>query len=136
MPAAERASASDQYRQERATCDRELRFTLAQLSESIADPVAKLRYLRRAMEAQHQERIVRHIPGASIRRAWYLRRGLAALEPGVGDSGSNVPDGTRRLSSFRVSALAAAALVVPVLIVAGMAFGIGPRPRTESVDIA
>lgn len=135
MPAAERASASDQYRQERATCDRELRFTLAQLSESIADPVAKLRYLRRAMEAQHQERIVRHIPGASIRRAWYRRRGLAALGPRVGNSGSNAPDGTRRLS-FRVSALAAAALVIPVLIVAGMAFGIGPRPRTESVEIA
>jgi N-acetylmuramoyl-L-alanine amidase len=136
MPAAERASASDKYRQERPTCDRELRFTLAQLSESIADPVAKLRYLRRAIEAQHQERIVRHIPGAPIRRALYRRRGLAALEPGVGNSGNNVPDSTRR-ASFRVSALAAAALVVPVLIVAGMAFGTGPRPRTESaVEIA
>src|SRR6478736_5554036 len=99
MPAAERASASGNYREGRPACDRELRFTLAQLSESIADPVAKLCYLRRAIEAieaRRQEHFVRHIPGAAIRRALYRRRGLAALKSGVGDSGSKVPDSTRR----------------------------------------
>src|SRR5262245_58905989 len=117
MPAAERASASDKYRKERRACDRELTVTLAQLSASIADPVAKLRYLRSAIDAHRHERIVRHVPGAPVRLALYRWHGLAALTRKCREAAAAPTPSllTRARAQFgRKSALAAAALAVPV----------------------
>jgi len=133
MPASERALPSDKYWRERRACDRELTYALRQTSAGIADPVLKLRYLQRAVGADSHERIVRHVPCAPARRAWYRWRGLAALNALAHNAAAQIA-GTfstaYSASGYRWPAIVAALAFVPILV-AGMAFGIGTKSRTD-----
>lgn len=96
---------------------------LAEISAGIADPVAKLRYLRGAIEhSERYQRRVAHVPGFLLRRALYRLRGLEALDTAFLDG---VAPQIRaraleaRSKARRTLAIGAAAvlLAVPVLLV-------------------
>ena len=135
MPATERASLADKYRCERPACDRELTLALKEMSARIRDPVAKLRYLRNAVDAQCHEQLVRHLPCAPARRQWYRWRGRRTLHI---DAMARSARAWRitipiRATTYlpRTSSIVAALLIVPVLA-AGVAFGVGQKPRPEA----
>lgn len=134
MTARDHSAHAEQYRRERAPCSRELRAELTRISEDIADPVAKLRYLRGALEEGSAEdgRVAR-LPYGPARRALYRLRGLEALDvvidPKAGDAVA-VADRTlsarRRARRVVAGAVATGLLLVPALL-AGVALQIDPK---------
>lgn len=116
----------ERYRHERQPCSNELRDELARITDDIEDPVAKLRYLRTAIERGDATRIER-LPCGPVRRALYRLHGLesldAVIEPDAGD-GATVGHKTlvARARARRVVAggLAATLLLVPAML-AGLA---------------
>ena len=116
----------ERYRHERQPCSNELRAELARITDDIDDPVAKLRYLRAAMERGDATRIAR-LPCGPVRRALYRLLGLESLDAVIEqDAGAGATVGRRtlaaRVRARRVVAggLAAALLLAPALL-AGLA---------------
>jgi hypothetical protein len=67
----------EQYRRERQPCSSELRAELARITDDIDDPVAKLRYLRAAIEGG-DVRHIEQVPFGPARRVLYRLRRLPA----------------------------------------------------------
>jgi hypothetical protein len=112
----------ENYRREREPCSSELRAELARITDDIEDPVAKLRYLRGAIERGDATRISQ-VPFGPARRALYRLHGLESLDTVIDpddDASANV--GARTLAARKRSrrvvagALAAGLLLVPALL--------------------
>jgi hypothetical protein len=135
----------EEYRRERAPCSPEFQAELTRITGDIGDPVAKLRYLRGALDDGGAESSVNWpvnwLPYAPARRAWYRFRGLEALDA-LADSGSAQPpvgDATlvARTKARRVAtgALAAGLLFVPALL-AGLALQMDSRGEASALALA
>jgi hypothetical protein len=116
----------ENYRRERQPCSSELSAELARITDDIDDPVAKLRYLRAAIERGDATRIDR-LPCGPVRRALYRLHGLESLDSVIEpETGATATVGTKTLAArvrarrFVAGALAAALLFVPALL-AGLA---------------
>jgi hypothetical protein len=135
------SSSSEHYRRERTPCSRELGQELARITAEIDDPVAKLRYLRGAIDAG-DEGVVRHVPHAGARRALYRLRGLEALDSVLdGDDDRRVVVSERTLSARKrarriaAGAIATALLLVPALLT-GLALQLETAPAPPPASVA
>jgi hypothetical protein len=135
----------EHYRRERKPCSRELGAELARITDEIEDPVAKLRYLRGAMEAA-DDALVTHLPFAPARRAWYRWRGLEALDAVLDPTANETTAiGDRTLTARRTArrvvagAVATTLLLAPALL-AGLALQMNSRASSSgpatTVDVA
>lgn len=121
MTAAAQAEApTERYRRERPPVSRECGDELTRITDDIDDPVAKLRYLQRALhEDDKGTALVQLVPIPPARRAWYRLKGLQALDA-VADQDEVVADRTlaARKTARRiiVGVTATALLFVPVLL--------------------
>lgn len=137
----EAASPTEQYRRERQPCSRELRAELARITDDIDDPVAKLRYLRTAIERGDATRIAK-LPCAPARRVLYRLLGLESLDAVIEpDAGGVAPVGEKTLAARArarrvvTGALAAALVFLPALL-AGLAIQIhAPAPAVASATV-
>lgn len=131
----------------------ELTHELAELSNAIEDPVAKLRYLRGAVAARREATLIERVPCAAIRQLLYRLQGLNALAEFAGEQPASISaTAQRQLQSDRpwlrgVVALSVLALVllVPGLVTAlsmqrgtrdsasNEALTLAAPPQTESV---
>lgn len=132
----------ENYRREREPCSSELRAELARITDDIDNPVAKLRYLRSAIERGDTTRISR-VPCGPVRRVLYRLHGLESLDSVVEpETGATANVGAKTLAartrSRRVvaGALATALLFVPALL-AGLAVQRDPpAPLVASMSVA
>jgi hypothetical protein len=107
----------EQYRRERQACSSELRVELARITDDIDDPVAKLRYLRAAIDRGDATPIA-HVPCGPLRRVLYRFRGLEALDAVAGATiGARTLAARVRARRVAAGALAASLLFVPALLV-------------------
>jgi hypothetical protein len=142
VPAESRASSSSEhYRRERTPCSRELGQELARITAEIDDPVAKLRYLRGAIDAG-DEGVVRHVPHAGARRALYRLRGLEALDAVLDEDderrvvvGEQTLVARKRARRIAAGAIAATLLLVPALLT-GLALQFDSAPAPPAANIA
>ena len=118
---------------------------LARITDEIEDPVAKLRYLRGAMETA-DDALVTHLPFAPARRAWYRWRGLEALDAVLDPTANETTAiGDRTLTARRTArrvvagAVATTLLLAPALL-AGLALQMNSRASSSgpatTVDVA
>lgn len=140
MTARDHSAHAEQYRRERAPCSREFRAELTRISEDISDPVAKLRYLRGALErGAHDETVVARLPYGPARRALYRLRGLEALDEVIqpGQGAAAVADRTlvarRRARRVAAGTVATGLLLVPALL-AGLALQRDPQAPPAAVE--
>jgi hypothetical protein len=125
--------ASERYRRLREPCSREFDNELTQISSDIADPIAKLRYLRGAIEHNDgYSRRVQKVPCGPVRRALYRLRGLEALDTVVGHDAlqsaavrSRTLVARKRARRIVAGTVATSLLLVPALLV-GLALQIEP----------
>ncbi|HJY36370.1 MAG TPA: hypothetical protein VJ299_02835, partial [Steroidobacteraceae bacterium] len=107
----------EQYRRERQACSSELRVELARITDDIDDPVAKLRYLRAAIDRGDATPIA-HVPCGPLRRVLYRFRGLEALDAVAGATiGARTLAARVRARRVAAGAFAASLLFVPALLV-------------------
>ena len=121
----------EHYRREREACSSELRAELARITDDIDDPVAKLRYLRDAIQRGDATRIAR-VPCGPVRRALYRWQGLESLDA-VADASVGEKTLAARTKARRVISVAAAVslLFVPVVLV-GLAVQREPAVATPT----
>jgi hypothetical protein len=132
----------ENYRREREPCSSELRAELARITEDIENPVAKLRFLRSAIERGDATRISQ-VPFGPVRRVLYRLIGLEALDCVVeSGSGATANVGAKtiaaRTRARRVvaGALATTLLFVPALL-AGLAVQRDPgAPPAAATSVA
>jgi hypothetical protein len=111
----------ENYRLEREPCSSELRTELARITDDIDDPIAKLRYLRSAIQRGDATRIDR-LPCGPVRRALYRLHGLesldAVIEPGAEAAKVGATTLTARIRArrFLTGSLAAGLLLLPALL--------------------
>jgi hypothetical protein len=111
----------ENYRREREPCSSELRTELARITDDIDDPVAKLRYLRSAIQRGDATHIDR-VPCGPVRRALYRLHGLesldAVIEPEAGEAkvGAKTLVARTRARRFVTGTLAAGLLVLPAML--------------------
>jgi hypothetical protein len=131
----------ERYRREHAACSGELGTELARIGDDIRDPVAKLRYLRGAIE-HSGETLVRQVPCSPLRRALYRLRGLTALDAVVDadvETSSVVADralAARKTARRVVSGTVAAGLLLVPALLAGLALQIDTKSPPPVVAIA
>jgi hypothetical protein len=130
----------DRYRELRDPCSIEFGSELTEISSDIPDPVAKLRYLRGAIErSERYQRRVAHVPVSPLRRALYRLRGLEALDEVLTDESVPPQVQARALAARGKARLmvavgaAAALLVVPALLV-GLSSHTGPMASVPTVQ--
>jgi hypothetical protein len=134
------SSSSEHYRRERKPCSRELGQELARITDEIADPVAKLRYLRSAIDAG-DDGVVRHLPHAGARRALYRLRGLEALDSvlDANDAPGGVVSERTLLARKRARRIAAAAMATTLLLVpallTGLALQFDSKPTSPAASV-
>jgi hypothetical protein len=140
MTAAHEAS-QEEYRRERAPCSPEFQAELTRITGDIDDPVAKLRYLRVALDDDGAKAPVNWLPYAPARRAWYRFRGLEALDA-LADGANTRPIVANatlvaRTKARRVAtgALAGGLLFVPALL-AGLALQMDSRGEASALALA
>lgn len=128
----EAASSAEHYRRERTPCSGELSAEFARITGDIDDPVAKLRYLRAAIERGDEARIAR-LPCGPVRRALYRLHGLESLDSVIdANTGSSIAVAPSTLAARKkarrvvAGALAAGLLFVPALL-AGLALQIDTK---------
>jgi hypothetical protein len=126
----------ENYRREREPCSSELRTELARITDDIDDPVAKLRYLRGAIQRGDATQIDR-LPFGAVRRALYRFHGLESLDSVIELEGEATPVGAKTLAArtrarrFVTGTLAAGLLFLPALL-AGLAARIdAPAPPLD-----
>lgn len=111
----------ENYRREREPCSSELRTELARITDDIDDPVAKLRYLRNAMQRGDATRIDR-LPCGPVRRALYRLHGLEALDAVIEPAAEAIKVGAKTLNArvrarrFLTGSLAVGLLLLPALL--------------------
>jgi hypothetical protein len=125
----------EQYRRERQPCSSELRAELARITDDIDDPVAKLRYLRAAIERGDAAPFT-HVPFGPLRRVLYRLRGLEALDA-VADATIGAKTLAARVRGRRLAAgaLATSLLFVPALLV-GLAIQRDPVAVAKPLVVA
>jgi hypothetical protein len=109
----------ENYRRERQPCSGELSAELARITDDIDDPVAKLRYLRAAIERGDATHIAQ-VPCGPLRRVLYRLLGLEAIDVVAATVGARTLAARTRARRFVAGALAATLLLVPALL-AGLA---------------
>jgi N-acetylmuramoyl-L-alanine amidase-like protein len=132
----------ENYRREREPCSNELRTELARITDDIDDPVAKLRYLRSAIQRGDATRIDR-LPCGPVRRALYRLQGLEALDAVIEPAAEPIKVGTKTLNArvrarrFLTGSLAAGLLLLPALL-AGLTVRIEApaRPAIATTAVA
>ena len=137
MSSQQRTSPSvEHYRHERKPCSRELGRELARITDEIDDPVAKLRYLRSAIDAADDD-IVRRLPHAGARRALYRLRGLEALDAVVDPVTGEPKVGERTLAARkRARRIAAGAMAATLLMVPALLTGLALQLDSKSTPLA
>jgi hypothetical protein len=130
----------ENYRREREPCSSELRTELARITDDIDDPVAKLRYLRSAIQRGDATRIER-LPCGPVRRALYRLHGLESLDAVIEPTAEATKVGTKTLTArirarrFLTGSLAAGLLLLPALL-AGLTVRIESPARPAVVTRA
>jgi hypothetical protein len=121
----------EHYRRERQPCSNELCSELARITDDIDDPVAKLRYLRGAIQRGDATRIGK-LPCGPVRRALYRWQGLESLDA-VADASVGEKTLAARTKARRVISVAAAIslLFVPAMLV-GLAVQREPAVATPT----
>jgi hypothetical protein len=109
----------ENYRRERQPCSGELSAELARITDDIDDPVAKLRYLRAAIERGDATHIAQ-VPCGPLRRVLYRLLGLESIEVVAATVGARTLAARTRARRFVAGGLAATLLLVPALL-AGLA---------------
>jgi hypothetical protein len=132
----------ENYRREREPCSSELRAELARITDDIDNPVAKLRYLRSAIERGDATRISR-VPCGPVRRALYRLHGLESLDSVVEpETGATATVGAKTLAArTRARRVVAAALAAGLLFVPALLTGLAiqrdpPAPTIASTSAA
>src|SRR5688572_28952646 len=132
----------ENYRREREPCSSELRAELARITDDIDNPVAKLRYLRSAIERGDATRISR-VPCGPVRRVLYRLHGLESLDSVVEpETGATANVGARTLAArTRARRVAAGALATALLFVPALLAGLAiqrdlPAPLVASTSVA
>jgi hypothetical protein len=111
----------ENYRREREPCSSELQTELARITDDIDDPVAKLRYLRSAIQRGDATRIDR-LPCGPVRRALYRLHGLESLDAVIEPAAEATKVGTKSLTArirarrLLTGSLAAGLLLLPALL--------------------
>jgi hypothetical protein len=127
---------SETYRRERHACNDEMGSEIARITDDIEDPVVKLRYLRKAVDAGDEARVGR-LPTAAARKALYRLRGLEALDTVLTHSQDKAAVGDETIAARRkarwvvLSSIVAAILIIPAML-AGLAIEVEP-PRQAPV---
>jgi hypothetical protein len=130
----------ENYRREREPCSSELRTELARITDDIDDPVAKLRYLRSAIQRGDATRIDR-LPCGPVRRALYRLQGLESLDAVIEPTAEATKVGAKTLTArirarrFLTGSLAAGLLLLPALL-AGLTVRMESPPRPASAAAA
>jgi hypothetical protein len=132
----------ENYRREREPCSSELRAELARITDDIDNPVAKLRYLRSAIERGDATRISR-VPYGPLRRALYRLHGLGSLDSVVQpETGATATVGATTLAArTRARRVVAGALAAGLLFVPALLTGLAiqrdpPAPTIASTSVA
>jgi hypothetical protein len=132
----------ENYRREREPCSSELRAELARITDDIDNPVAKLRYLRSAIERGDATRISR-VPCGPVRRALYRLHGLESLDSVVEpERGATAIVGAKTLAArTRARRVVAGALAAGLLFVPALLTGLAiqrdpPAPTIASTSVA
>jgi N-acetylmuramoyl-L-alanine amidase len=133
-------SSVEHYRRERKPCSREFGTELARITDEIEDPVAKLRYLRGAIETA-DDALVSHLPFPPARRAWYRWRGLEALDAVLdptSDEATAIGDRTltaRRTARRVVAGAVATTLLLAPALLAGLALQINTKSSEPATTV-
>jgi N-acetylmuramoyl-L-alanine amidase-like protein len=130
----------ENYRREREPCSSELHTELARITDDIDDPVAKLRYLRSAIQRGDAARIDR-LPCGPVRRALYRLHGLESLDAVIEPTAEAAKVGAKSLTArirarrFLTGSLAAGLLLLPALL-AGLTVRIEKPAQPANVAAA